>query len=80
MFLRDDSGIHDENSFVALVWLNFWHGQPLCQKGIGVRLEKRDFVVLRARALASLVELLEEKGILTQEEYEKRIMEKVKVK
>jgi hypothetical protein len=28
----------------------------------------------------SLVELLEEKGILTQEEYEKRIMEKVKVK
>jgi hypothetical protein len=32
---------------------------------------------VRARAL---VELLEEKGILTQEEYEKRIMEKVKVK
>jgi hypothetical protein len=30
--------------------------------------------------LASLVELLEEKGILTQEEYEKRIMEKVKIK
>jgi hypothetical protein len=30
--------------------------------------------------LASLVELLEEKGILTQEEYEKRIMEKVKVR
>ena len=30
--------------------------------------------------LSSLVELLEEKGILTQEEYEKRIMEKVKVK
>lgn len=29
---------------------------------------------------SSLVELLEEKGILTQEEYEKRIMEKVKVK
>lgn len=26
------------------------------------------------------VELLEEKGILTQEEYEKRIMEKVKIK
>ena len=30
--------------------------------------------------LSSLVELLEEKGILTQEEYEKRIMEKVKIK
>jgi len=28
--------------------------------------------------LSSLVELLEEKGILTQEEYEKRIMEKAK--
>jgi hypothetical protein len=36
VFFRDDSGIHDENSFVALVSLNFWHGQPLCQKGIGV--------------------------------------------
>jgi hypothetical protein len=30
--------------------------------------------------LASLVEILEEKGVLTQEEYEKRIMEKVKIK
>ena len=30
--------------------------------------------------LASLVELLEEKDILTQEEYEKRIMKKVKIK
>ncbi|MGA2768193.1 MAG: hypothetical protein ABSF24_07760 [Candidatus Bathyarchaeia archaeon] len=30
--------------------------------------------------LSSLVELLEEKGILTQAEYEKRIMEKVKIK
>jgi len=29
---------------------------------------------------ASLVEILEEKGVLTQEEYEKRIMEKVKIK
>ena len=29
--------------------------------------------------LSSLVELLEEKGIITQEEYEKRIKEKVKV-
>jgi hypothetical protein len=30
--------------------------------------------------LSGLVELLEEKGIITQEEYEKRIKEKVKVK
>jgi DNA-binding HxlR family transcriptional regulator len=30
--------------------------------------------------LSSLVELLEEKGIITEEEYEKRIKEKVKVK
>ncbi len=30
--------------------------------------------------LSSIVELLEEKGIITQEEYEKRIKEKVKVK
>lgn len=30
--------------------------------------------------LSSLVELLEEKGIITQEEYEKRIKEKVKIK
>jgi len=29
--------------------------------------------------LCSLVELLEEKGIITQEEYEKRLKEKVKV-
>jgi len=30
--------------------------------------------------IPSLVELLEEKGIITQEEYEKRIKEKVKIK
>jgi hypothetical protein len=30
--------------------------------------------------LAGLVELLVEKGILKQEEYEKRIMEKAKIK
>jgi hypothetical protein len=30
--------------------------------------------------LSSLVELLEEKGIITQEEYEKRVKEKVKIK
>jgi DNA-binding HxlR family transcriptional regulator len=30
--------------------------------------------------LDSLVDVLEEKGVLTREEYEKRIMEKVKIK
>lgn len=30
--------------------------------------------------LSSLVELLEEKGIITQEEYERRIKEEVKIK
>jgi len=30
--------------------------------------------------LSALVEILEGKGILTQEEYEKRIMEKAKIK
>lgn len=30
--------------------------------------------------LSNLVELLEEKGIITQEEYERRIKEKVKIK
>jgi len=35
VFLWDDSGIHDENSFVALVLLNFWHGQPHLQMGFG---------------------------------------------
>jgi len=37
VFLRDDSGIHDENSFVALVSLNFWHGQPHFQMGFGAK-------------------------------------------
>ena len=32
------------------------------------------------KMLSSLVELLKEKCILTQEEYEKRIMERVKIK
>lgn len=30
--------------------------------------------------LSSLIELLEEKGVITEEEYEKRIKEKVKIK
>ena len=43
---------------------------------------KREFteeIDLLDTMLSSLVELLEEKGIITQEEYEKRIKEKIKV-
>ena len=45
-----------------------------------VRREPSEEIDLLDTMLASLVELLEEKGVLTQEEYEKRIMEKVKLK
>jgi hypothetical protein len=45
-----------------------------------IRREPAEEIDLLDTMLASLVELLEEKGILSQEEYEKRIMEKVKIK
>jgi len=45
-----------------------------------VKREPAEEIDLLDTMLSSLVELLEEKGILTQEEYEKRIMEKVKIK
>jgi len=45
-----------------------------------VKREPAEEIDLLDTMLSCLVELLEEKGILTQEEYEKRIMEKVKVK
>ena len=45
-----------------------------------VKRERAEEIDLLDTMLASLVELLEEKGILTQAEYEKRIMEKVKIK
>jgi|GEM_PF-1233411 DNA-binding HxlR family transcriptional regulator len=45
-----------------------------------VEREVSEEVDLLDTMLDSLVELLEEKGILTREEYEKRIMEKVKIK
>jgi hypothetical protein len=44
-----------------------------------VKREPAEEIDLLDTMLSSLVELLEEKGILTQEEYEKRIKEKVKV-
>jgi hypothetical protein len=45
-----------------------------------IKRELSEEIDLLDTMLASLVELLEEKRILTQEEYEKRIMEKVKIK
>jgi hypothetical protein len=45
-----------------------------------VKREPAEEIDLLDTMLASLVELLEEKGIVTQDEYEKRIMEKVKIK
>jgi len=45
-----------------------------------VKREPAEEIDLLDTMLSSLVELLEEKGILTQAEYEKRIMEKVKIK
>jgi len=45
-----------------------------------VKREPVEEIDLLDTMLSSLVELLEEKGILTQAEYEKRIMEKVKIR
>jgi len=45
-----------------------------------VKREPSEEIDLLDTMLASLVELLEEKGILTQAEYEKRIKEKVNIK
>jgi hypothetical protein len=45
-----------------------------------VKREPSEEIDLLDTMLSSLVELLEEKGVLTQAEYEKRIMEKVKIK
>jgi hypothetical protein len=45
-----------------------------------VKREASEEIDLLDTMLSTLVELLEEKGIITQEEYEKRIKEKVQVK
>jgi hypothetical protein len=45
-----------------------------------VKREPSEEIDLLDTMLSSLVELLEEKGVLTQEEYEKRIKEKVTVR
>jgi len=45
-----------------------------------IKREPLEEIDLLNTMLSCLVELLEEKGILTQEEYERRIMQKVKIK
>jgi DNA-binding HxlR family transcriptional regulator len=49
-------------------------------KKSNVKREANEEIDLLDTMLSSLVELLEEKGIITQEEYEKRIKEKVNIK
>jgi hypothetical protein len=44
-----------------------------------IKREPNEELYLSDTMLARLAELLEEKGIITQEEYEKRIKEKVRV-
>jgi DNA-binding HxlR family transcriptional regulator len=44
-----------------------------------IKREPSEEIDLLDTMLDSLVDVLEEKGVLTREEYEKRIMEKVKV-
>ena len=45
-----------------------------------IKREPSEEIDLLDTMLSSLVEILEEKGILTREEHEKRIMQKVKIK
>jgi hypothetical protein len=45
-----------------------------------IKREINEEIDLLDTMLSSLVELLEEKNIITQEEYEKRIKEKVRIK
>ncbi len=44
-----------------------------------VKRDSEEEIDLLDTMLSSLVELLEEKGVITQEEYERRIKEKVKI-
>lgn len=45
-----------------------------------VKREPSEEIDLLDTMLSSLIELLEEKGVITQEEYEKRVKEKVNIK
>ena len=48
-------------------------------KKASAKRETNEEIDLLDTMLSSLIELLEEKGIITQKEYEKRIKEKVKI-
>lgn len=48
-------------------------------KKSNIKREVSEEIDLLDTMLSSLVELLQEKGVITQEEYEKRIKEKVKI-
>ena len=65
------------NPYVAEWWLEA--GQPLAEKMKKSEKELAEEVDLLDTMLSSLVELLEEKGIVTQEEWEKRIKERVSI-
>ena len=45
-----------------------------------VKREAEEEIDLLDTMLSSLVELLEEKGVITEDEYERKIKEKVKIK
>jgi len=49
------------------------------KKNKGVKRDLAEEIDLLDTMLSSLVELLEEKGIVTQEEWEKRIKERVRI-
>ena len=49
-------------------------------KNKGVKRDLAEEIDLLDTMLASLVELLEEKGVVTQQEWEKRIKERVNIK
>jgi len=49
------------------------------EKNKGIKRDLAEEIDLLDTMLSSLVELLEEKGIITQEEWEKRIKERVRI-
>jgi hypothetical protein len=49
-------------------------------KKSNVKREANEEIDLLDMMLSSLVELLEEKGVITQKEYENRVKERVKIK
>jgi len=74
------SGFAFFSSSCSAFTLRSWRLCSVFMKRNKVKREPSEEIDLLDTMLSSLVEILEEKGVLTQEEYEKRIMEKVKVK